>query len=208
MEQRVEVFGAEALMEREPLTPGEIAAFLDGQLEGAELSRVQALLAADPDARQELIKASRIVASAPASGQPGRSWIPAFGTLAAAAAIAILFIPAREAGHDAAPDSADRRVSTDASPKIRVVVPAEGSTIHEDEHEFMWRKVDGATYSVVVTDLSGNTVLHEHTRDTVLAIPEALLRNDGAIYYFLVDALFPDGSSVGSGADEFVVSLK
>src|SRR5512141_2359278 len=110
MEQRVEELGATAVMDRESLTPGEIAAFLDGQLEGAELSRVQALLTADPDARQELIKASRIVASAPASGQPNRSWIPVFGTLAAAAAIAMLFIPAREAGRHDGPVSADRRV--------------------------------------------------------------------------------------------------
>ena len=195
-------------MERKPLAPEEIAAFLDGRLEGPELSRVQALLAGDPDARQELIKASRIVASAPESGDPQRSLIPAFGTLVAAAAIAVLFIPAREAGRDAAPVSADRRVPADVSPKIQVVVPSEGSSIREDEHAFMWRRVDGATYRVVVTDLSGNTVLHEDTPDTVLAIPEALLRNDGAIYYFSVDALLPDGSSVGSGADEFVMSLK
>ena len=207
MERHVDVPGAEFLMERTPLTPVEIAAFLDGQLEGPDLSRVQALLAADPDARQELIKASRIVTTAPASGPPRRSWIPAFGTLAAAAAIAILVIPVREAGRDAAPTSADRRAPADARPKIQLVVPAAGSPIREDESEFMWRRVDGATYRVVVTDLSGNTLIHQNTPDTALAIPEALL-NDGAIYYFSVDALLPDGSSVGSGADEFVMSLK
>ena len=69
MEQRVEELGAAAVMDREPLTAGEIAAFLDGRLEGPELSRVQAVLAADPAARQELIKASRILASAPSSRQ-------------------------------------------------------------------------------------------------------------------------------------------
>ncbi|HMA20168.1 MAG TPA: hypothetical protein VKO87_05165 [Gemmatimonadaceae bacterium] len=193
-------------MNRESLTTGEIAAFLDGKLEGAELSRVQALLAADPDARQELIKASRIVASAPSARQSKRSWIPAFATLAAAAAIAIVFIPARNINRDAAPISAERRAPAEEAPKIQVVVPAEGSSVRNDEHPFRWRGVDGATYRVIVSDVSGNTVLQKNTTDTVLAIPESLLRNEGATYYFAVYALLPDGSSLGSGAHEFVVS--
>jgi hypothetical protein len=206
MEQLVEGRRAAAVTDQQSLTPGEIAAFLDGRLAGAELSRVQALLAADPAARQELIKASRIVASAPLSRQPKRSWIPAFATLAAAAAIAIVLIPGREAGRDAAPLSTERRAPADESPKIQIVVPVEGSALRDDDHPFTWHGVTGATYRVVISDVSGNTVLQKNTTDTVLAVPPALLKNDGATYYLEVDALLPDGSSIGSGAQEFVVS--
>jgi hypothetical protein len=206
MEQSLEELGAAQLMDRESPTAGEIAAFLDGRLEGAELSRVQAMLAADPAARQELIKASRIVASAPSSRQPQRSWIPAFATLAAAAAIAIVFIPARNLSRDSAPVSAERRAPADEAPRIQVVVPTEGSLVRNDEHPFTWRGVDGATYRVIVSDVAGNTVLQKNTTDTVLAIPESLLKNEGATYYFAVYALLPDGSSLGSDAHEFVVS--
>jgi hypothetical protein len=66
--------------------------------------------------------------------------------------------------------------------------------------------VDGATYRVIVSDVAGNTVLQKNTTDTVLAIPESLLKNEGATYYFAVYALLPDGSSLGSDAHEFVVS--
>jgi anti-sigma factor RsiW len=206
MEQSVEALGAAAVMDRESPTAGEIAAFLDGRLEGAELSRVQAILAADPAARQELIKASRIVASAPSSREPKRSWVPAFATLAAAAAIAIVLIPARNLSRDSAPVSAERRAPADEAPKIQVVVPAEGSSVRNDDRPFTWRGVDGATYRVIVSDVAGNTVLQKNTTDTVLAIPEALLTNEGATYYFAVYALLPDGSSLGSDAHEFVVS--
>lgn len=206
MEQSVEALGPAAVMDRESPTAGEIAAFLDGRLEGAELSRVQAILAADPAARQELIKASRIVASAPSTREPKRSWVPAFATLAAAAAIAIVFIPARNLSRDSAPVSAERRAPADEAPRIQVVVPTEGSLVRNDEHPFTWRGVDGATYRVIVSDVAGNTVLQKNTTDTVLAIPESLLKNEGATYYFAVYALLPDGSSLGSDAHEFVVS--
>jgi hypothetical protein len=206
MEQSLEELGAAQLMDRESPTAGEIAAFLDGRLEGAELSRVQAILAADPAARQELIKASRIVASAPSSREPKRSWVPAFATLAAAAAIAIVFIPARNLSRDSAPVSAERRAPADEAPRIQVVVPTEGSLVRNDEHPFTWRGVDGATYRVIVSDVAGNTVLQKNTTDTVLAIPESLLKNEGATYYFAVYALLPDGSSLGSDAHVFVVS--
>jgi anti-sigma factor RsiW len=206
MEQSVEALGPAAVMDRESPTAGEIAAFLDGRLEGAELSRVQGILAADPAARQELIKASRIVASAPSTREPKRSWVPAFATLAAAAAIAIVLIPARNLSRESAPVAAERRAPADDPPKIQVVVPAEGSPVRNDDHPFTWRGVDGASYRVIVSDVAGNTVLQKNTTDTVLAIPESLLANEGATYYFAVYALLPDGSSLGSGAHEFVVS--
>ena len=65
MEMKPEPGGTATVLENDSLTPHEVAAFLEGRLEGEELTRVESYLADHPSARQELIKASRIIESAP-----------------------------------------------------------------------------------------------------------------------------------------------
>lgn len=203
MEQTLERNDTTALTENEPLSADEIAAFLDGRLEGEELERVQARLADDPLARQEIIKAGRIISSAPARQEKKPRWIPAIGVLAAAAAIAVVFVQPDNLNRESRRVASERRGTADEPDRVDLLMPAESESLSVAVSQFAWRPIEGATYRIVVSDAAGRTVLQENTTDTLLRIPGAL-RKAGR-YYWSVDALAPDGSSVTSGIHEFVV---
>ena len=206
MEQALESTGDTQVMDNDPLSPDEVAAFLDGRLEGNALERVHARLADDPEARQEIIKARRITSSAPAKKTQRRRWVPAAGMLAAAAAIAIILLPRGETSRTPAAVVSERRGIADESERVEIVLPAQGAQLSRDVTSFTWRSIEGATYRVVVQDESGRTLVQADTRDTSLSVPDAL-RKAGR-YYWTVDALSPDGASVTSGVRELVVPAR
>lgn len=206
MEQALETTGGTQVIENDPLSPDDVAAFLDGRLEGDALERVQARLADDPSARQEIIKARRIASSVPAAGLQRRRWLPAAGLLAAAAAIAVVVLQPGDASRSPAGVASERRGVADEPDRVEVVTPAPGDDLSSDVAAFAWRPIEGATYRIVVSDEAGRTLLQENTTDTALSIPGSL-RKAGR-YYFKVDAQSPDGSSVTSGVREFVVTAR
>lgn len=194
------------MFENDPLTPDEVAAFLDGKLEGAELDRVESHLAANPAARQEIIKTSRIIATSPK--HEARKWsrfYPLAG-LAAAAAIAIVMLRPDQAANSLTPVSTERRGIADEPDRIVLVSPANAQRITTRDEVFTWRAVEGATYRVVISDASGNTAFQTDTNDTTLAIPSSI--RIAATYYWRVDARAADGTSLTSGFNEFVLSDK
>ena len=194
------------MIDNDPLSPDEVAAFLDGRLEGQELEKVQARLADDPVARQEIIKARRIAFSAPAAKIQRRSWLPAAGLLAAAAVIAIVVALPGDDSRSPMAVAPERRGVADAAERVEVIMPSPGDNLPSDVTFFAWRPIEGARYRIVVSDASGQTLLQENTSDTSLSIPEPL-RKTGR-YYWKVDAQSPDGSSVTSGVREFVVTAR
>ena len=195
--------GARRLIDNEPLDPDEVAAFLDGRLEGSELERVQSRLANDSAARQEIIKASRILSTAPQTGRRRSFAIPAVTTLAAAAAIAFVFIQPKEIAVDSTPVASERIGLADAADRIDLAYPADADTVATLRKPFTWHAMPGATYRLVVSDAEGNRILERSTTDTSAAIPSTLDR--GALYFWSVDAHASDGSSVTSGVRTFVV---
>ena len=119
------------MIENDPLTPHEIAAFLEGRLEGDELTRVESYLADNPSARQELIKASRIIQSAPQREvKRSRRFYPLVG-LAAAAAIALVFIQPGDVKQISVPVSTERRGVGDAPEQVVLVSPLDGGEIKD-----------------------------------------------------------------------------
>lgn len=200
--------GRHAVNEDDPLSEGEVAAYLDGRLEGAELARVEAHLADDPSARQEIIKAGRIIASAPRRAEVRFRWLPATAGLAAIAALALIAVKPLSNGRDAAAISSERRGSADQFEKINLITPTDGEHVGVAERSFVWRPIEGATYMLVISDRTGLTLLSMSTTDTLVEVSASLFKAGGGTYYWTVDALGPDGSSVTSGVREFVVSAR
>jgi hypothetical protein len=201
METITEHGGTNAVIENDPLTPHEIAAFLEGRLEGDELSRVESYLADHPSARQEIIKASRIIQSAPERQvRRSRRFYPLIG-LAAAAAIALVFIRPGDMNQVQGPISTERRGVTDGPDQVVLVSPLDAGEIKDRALPLTWHSVSGATYTIVITDASGNVIVQTSTSDTSLVLPENV-KADGS-YYWRVDANSPDGSSSTSGYHEF-----
>jgi len=186
----------------DPLTPQEVAAFLDGKLEGEELERVQARLAADSEARQEIIKTSRIVSTVPARDASRVSRTPYLVALAAAAAIAIIVVTPKMIERPVEGVALERNGAADHASGMDIVFPHEGDRVPAGT-SFAWRAIPDATYHLVLQDMSGHRVLQLTTRDTAVKVPPLV---KGATYYWSVDALRADGLSVTSGKTEFVIS--
>lgn len=200
--------GAGVVSEGETLSPGDIAAFLDGRLVGEDLARVEARLADNPAARQELVEASRILVSAPQpSGQQRNHWIPLAG-LAAVAALAFVAIRPRDDQRHSFPSSAERQGVVEERESISLIVPGNGQQLGAESRLFAWHAIEGASYRLIVSDAAGRTILRRNTADTVFAFPDALSDNIRGTYYWSVDALAPNGSSVTSGVREFVLGVR
>jgi len=195
-----------AVIDNGPLDPKDLAAFLDGNLEGTDRERVEALLADNPAARQELIKASRIMSSAPKKETRRRfRFTPLIG-LAAAAALAVVLIRPGDTARESAPVSTERRGIVDEPERVEIVFPSDAQRVTEAKQPFAWHAVNGARYRVVILDSSGNTVYENTQSDTLLTLPSSV-RSAGT-YYWSVDAQHADGTSITSGAHEFVLTGK
>ena len=203
MDQRTR---GDSMTDSELLSGGEVAAYLDGRLEGEELARVEEHLASNPSARQELIEASRIVASTPAREQARFRWLPATAGLAAIAALMLIAVRPRTDPGGASTVSTERRAPVEQFDRIDLVSPLEGQSLDVAAASFAWRSIEGATYRLVVSNASGQILLQRNTTDTLVNVARSLLTNGSGTYYWSVDALAPDGSSVTSGVREFVVT--
>jgi hypothetical protein len=208
MEQTAEPATAVTMSENDSPSPDEVAAFIDGRLSKEERARLEAYFASNPSARRELIEASRIVATLPAPERDSRRWIPIAGVAAAAAAAILIVVRPPDSSSSARVASAQRGVGEQAQ-TIPLVSPAADESVSDaGSRAFVWRSVEGAKYRLVVSDASGKTLLQQSTADTLVAIPAAIATNKPGTYYWSVDALEPDGSSVTSGVRAFTVGRK
>jgi hypothetical protein len=195
-----------AVIDNEPLNPDDLAAFLDGKLEATDRARLEALLADNPAARQELIKASRIISSAPKREVRRQFRFNPLIGLAAAAAIAVVLIRPADTARESAPVSAERRGIGDEPERVEIVSPGDAQHVSSDTQPFAWHAIEGARYRVVILDNDGNTVFENTQSDTLLKLPSSV--RAAGTYYWSVDALAADGTSITSGAHEFVLTGK
>ncbi|HUQ21265.1 MAG TPA: hypothetical protein VM099_16755 [Gemmatimonadaceae bacterium] len=185
------------------LSPDQVAAYLEGRLSGDELARVEQQLADNPSARRELISTSRILATAPKRSSRVRPFTLG-ATLIAASALLAVSINVRQ--KPLQPDSvvsSERPGAVDEATRVDLLSPVENARIGGTDLRLAWHAVEGATYRVVVSDSTGNTLLQKTTTDTVIGVPQTILTKGTHIYYWSVDALAPDGSSMTSGVREF-----
>ena len=190
------------LSEPDSVTPEEIAAFLDGSLTVEDRARVEAHLADNPDARRELVDASRIIVTMPSTPIRRARFVP-IAAIAAAAVIAIVLLKPGAAARSSATVPAERRGVAEQIRAVDMVEPVNGGEPGSTQ-SFIWRGIEGASYRLVILDAAGRTILQENTTDTVHSIPAIVLREAGR-YYWNVDAQMPDGSSMTGGHREFVV---
>lgn len=192
------------LIDDKRLSAAELAAFIDGRLQGAELERVQGYLADHPEARQELIAASRIVGSAPVrASQTIRRWaVPGIGLAAAAALLVVTQLrPNPKPEHI----STERREAVEQTDRIDLVSPANGEQLFAGPMVFSWHRYDGASYRLVISDATGRVLHEETTSDTLVSISPSVLKGTSGRLYWTIDALANNGSSLTSGVSEFKV---
>jgi hypothetical protein len=122
---------------------------------------------------------------------------------AAAAVIAVVLVGPRlgeRGGQEPPPVRGDS-----AAGAVAVVSPDEGATLREAP-AFVWRPVPHATaYRISVTTETGDSVWASTTGDTAIAAPADAFPLS-AVYYWYVDALMRDGSSIPGSAHEFRLS--
>ena len=179
----------------------DIAAMIDGRLPESRRAAVEAHLSECSECRAEFVDASTIVAAVPARSTNRARWVQ----LAAAAVIVIAAIPLIRSGRASSPRDGERSV-VQVSSAISTLLPASDSRTPIDSLRFTWRSVPGvATYNVSVTDSVGTPIYAIKTADTAVGPIADLRLAPGARYFWHVDALNSDGSSIKSPQVSFSV---
>src|SRR6185369_8893558 len=101
-------------------------------------------------------------------------WLYVGVSLAAAAALLIAVEPRTKLPVERT--STERRASASESEAITLVSPAQGETIDAGRISFAWRRYDGSTYRLVVSDATGHILFEKSTSDTALSIAPEILK--------------------------------
>lgn len=195
----------------EDISPEEMAGYIDDCLSGEERASVEARLARSPELRVELVAATRIKVAEEAS-KPRRSspWKAGVGILlaAAAAVIVVVAIPNRNRDGRQSAAPAERRVEAEDGGHVSLLTPVDAGTLPLISANFAWRSEGDASYRITIADATGATVWTTLMKDTTATLPPTVLLQTGNNYYWYVDALRSDGSSISSGPRSFKVSAR
>ena len=199
-----------ALVTEETISPEEMAAYIDDRLSGEERASVEARLARNPDLRAELIEASRIVAAADASTPRRSSTWKSAGILVAAAAavIAVIVVPNRNRDSRPSTPPAERRIDSEDGGRVSLLAPVDAGSLPLASAKFAWRTEGDASYRITIADSTGATIWTVVTSDTTATLPSNIRLRQGNHYYWFVDALRIDGSSITSGPRSFTAGSR
>ncbi len=188
------------------LSAGDVAAFVDGRLSADQRSSIEAHLAVCADCRGEVAAVSTLVESAPAPARRRTRW-PMVGTGVAAAAAAVLLLVVlprtRDGRRPATP--VDERASSSATQTIEIVSPPPAGEVARESLRFAWRRNEVSSYRFFLADSAGAPVYTTSTRDTTVVPPPTLGLVAGAVYFWNVDGLRADGTSVSSSHAAFTI---
>jgi hypothetical protein len=190
------------------ISPADLAAYLDGTVSSEERARIEATLAEDPELRRELVEAASLVATAPGTAgvvvPASRSWKRFGVAVGVAAALILALLPSLTAvNRTRAP--LERRTTADDAGTIAVIEPLSASEVSASNLTFSWHAVGGASYRVTLVDSAGATVWGTSVGSASVVVPSSIKLTRGGHYYWYVDALRPDGSSLTSGPIAFAV---
>lgn len=182
------------------LSADDIAALIDDDLPADRRAAVGAHLAVCGECRSELVAASELVDSAPAKPRIPVRWLAG-----AAAVIAVIAILPLVRSRSAAPPANAQRATSRSTTSIQTIGPTSGAKVVPESLTFSWRPLPSVvTYHLFVTDSAGTPVYSLTTGDTIAETTDAHL-SPGSRYYWYVDALAADGSSVTSAQVGFSV---
>jgi len=176
------------------LDPHEVASYLSGAADPGARVRLEAHLADCEDCTAELVAVRRL--HRPAAPTGGRIALGA----AAAAVIAVVLLGPRLGGrHVVEPPPVRGDSAADA---VAAIAPPEGATL-SGTPTLVWRSLRDATaFRVAITSESGDSVWAAVVSDTAVTPPAGVLATS-SLYYWYVDALRNDGSSVPGTAHVF-----
>ena len=186
------------------LSADDVAAMIDGGLPADRRADVEAHLALCAVCRSELAAISVLVDSAPT-----RSTIPIRWIAGAAAAVLVLAVlPLARFVNTTAP-TADERSATTNTAAVHTVTPTGEMRVPIESLTFAWHPVPGVTtYKLFVTDSVGAPVYNLKTTDTTVGSIATAHLTPGTRYFWNVDALRSDGSSITSSQLGFSIRPK
>lgn len=179
-----------------------VAAYVAARLDAEERAAAEAHLALCEQCRREVVEVSRLLVKRRRAGQ----LLPAAG-IAAAAMIAMV-IGISLLGEPTTSDST--RAVRAPSQSIRALTPVEPapdvSLAVGDDILFVWRATeDGSTYRLTLTDETGDPVWSAETSDTMAFLPARAGPDRPGTYFWFIDALGSDGSTLTSGTRRFLL---
>lgn len=183
----------------------ELAAFVDGGLDPVSRRRVEAHLLACEVCRAVVAEAGAFVEPARAA-RPRRRTLFAAGTLAAAAAIALLTVVLGRPSLESPARTRDVEAVGRAGLAFAPAAPPDGARIRADTLSFHWRTAGAeATYQITISSSTGAIVWTSRTLDTSLTLPRTVASGleSGRSYYWQVDAVLPDLRSATTGPRRF-----
>jgi len=186
------------------LSVDDVAGMVDGRLPADRRALVEAHLAVCSLCRTEVAQASSIVGSLPARSRIPVRWIAGV----AAAVLVVAIVPLVRSTRDVAVPKGER-ASPGHPETLTALAPTADAQMPADSLKFAWRSVSGVTtYHLFVTDSVGAPVYDVATAETTVVSNGIPQLSPGVRYFWRVDALSSDGSTVNSPSIGFSIRAR
>lgn len=182
------------------MTDLELAAYLDRGLSQSDRDRIETHLASCGECRAHVVASQKTLDEQKRLPRSRAMW----GALAAAALLFVLLVKPQISLRDTRQGS-DIRVRGETQ-SSRVVTYGPRGEVSAAGLRFVWGSAGAeAVYKFSATARDGSELWSISTRDTSVALPGSVTLRAGDRYFWQVDALRPDGSTLSTGLEEFVV---
>jgi anti-sigma factor RsiW len=171
------------------LSSEALAGYLDDDLPREEQGQVELHLASCLACRDELAELRRL--------QRGRRlpWKLVLIPVAAAAAVMLaVALPRQGTG------PSEVRARPNAEPALRIISPSPSAPVAAGTTRFAWGSAGpGASYSLTLQSQDGRVIWSSTTADTVAVLPDSVALTAGRTWFWVVDAMLPNGESRSTG---------
>lgn len=172
----------------------EIATYLDGGMPLAAREAMEAHLVSCSYCRRDVAESRVLLRRV---RRPRRLFV---GAALAAAALLAVTLPLTRGGQNGERGSLLR--SNAPAPTLAVHEPL--GKVSLAGRRFVWgASRDAVTYRLTVTSADGSTIWSNSGIDTAVALPRSVTLVPGERYFWAVDALLNDGSTLTTGLREF-----
>lgn len=189
------------------LTVEETTAYVDAAVSPEDRPRIEAHLADCNRCRDEVVAVRETMRTRDQSrrSSPRQSVVRIAGLAAAAVLAGLLLIGPRLLTTNDTPRRRGQEAADIAGPgRLEVLAPDDGARLSGETVRFEWRSAGPETvYELTLTDEIGDVVADTTITDTTLVLPARGELHEGGVFFWFVDALRADGSSVSSGARQF-----